>query len=332
MPIPLLVGIGYVALGAFGLTGVRKGISGVSKFNEAKAIGKKAKEAHTKALQLTDSKRKQLQERAILYGRQLASISDSLFQPLRQFLQEIGQNPRAKEIEIPNSISTDISSISDFKMQVLEPVKDFVGALTAAGVGSAASTSAVGLVTLLGSASTGTAIGTLSGAAATNATLAWLGGGSLATGGGGMAAGSIMLGGIAVAPALFIGGLILSSKGEKALTQAHEYRSKVEVANEKLKTTRVIMDKIIERTEELSSLLEQLEQKALDFFEQMDSNSFSIDDNEHIHLLQQTMLFSTAISEIMRTPILTENGNLTKASHSIQVKHTPLIEEHNNVE
>lgn len=45
-----------------------------------------------------------------------------------------------------------------------------------------------------GAASTGTAISSLSGAAATNATLAWLGGGSLAAGGGGMAAGSVVLG------------------------------------------------------------------------------------------------------------------------------------------
>lgn len=332
MPIPILVGLGYVALGAFGLTGVGKGVSGVSKLNKAKSIGKEAKEKHTNALQMTERKRKQVQKRASEYGKQLAAINDNLFKPLRQFLQEIDQNPRAKEIEIPSSISTDVSSISDFKMQVLEPVKDFMGVLTAAGVGSAASTSAVGLVTLLGSASTGTAIGTLSGAAATNATLAWLGGGSLATGGGGMAAGSIMLGGIAVAPALFIGGLILSSKGDKALTQAHLYRSEVNVANEKLKSTRVFMSKIVKRTKELSSLLKQLEAKALQFFNQLDSSSFSIDDDEHIDILQQTMLFSTAISEIMRTPILTEKGNLTKRSHSIQMKYTPLIEEQNDVE
>ena len=41
--------------------------------------------------------------------------------------------------------------------------------------------------------STGTAISALSGAAATNAALAWLGGGALAAGGGGMAAGSAFL-------------------------------------------------------------------------------------------------------------------------------------------
>jgi hypothetical protein len=41
-----------------------------------------------------------------------------------------------------------------------------------------------GGVMQLGAASTGTLISSLSGAAATNATLAWLGGGSLAAGGG----------------------------------------------------------------------------------------------------------------------------------------------------
>ena len=45
----------------------------------------------------------------------------------------------------------------------------------------------------IGAASTGTLISTLSGAAASNATLAWLGGGSLAAGGGGIAAGTMVL-------------------------------------------------------------------------------------------------------------------------------------------
>jgi hypothetical protein len=44
-----------------------------------------------------------------------------------------------------------------------------------------------------GTASTGTAIVSLSGAAATNAALAWLGGGALAAGGAGMAAGEAVM-------------------------------------------------------------------------------------------------------------------------------------------
>ena len=54
-------------------------------------------------------------------------------------------------------------------------------------------TAAMGIATTFGVASTGTAISSLSGAAATNAALAWLGGGALAAGGGGMAAGEAFL-------------------------------------------------------------------------------------------------------------------------------------------
>lgn len=69
----------------------------------------------------------------------------------------------------------------------------------AAGVGAGVAvaalgpSAAMGIATTFGVASTGTAISALSGAAATNAALAWLGGGALAAGGGGMAAGSAFL-------------------------------------------------------------------------------------------------------------------------------------------
>ena len=56
-----------------------------------------------------------------------------------------------------------------------------------------APTAAMWVATTFGTASTGTAISALSGAAATNAALAWLGGGALAAGGGGMAAGHALL-------------------------------------------------------------------------------------------------------------------------------------------
>lgn len=69
------------------------------------------------------------------------------------------------------------------------------GAGIAAGtaVASMAPTAAMWIATTFGTASTGTAISTLSGAAATNAALAWLGGGAAAAGGGGMAAGHALL-------------------------------------------------------------------------------------------------------------------------------------------
>lgn len=60
-------------------------------------------------------------------------------------------------------------------------------------VASLAPSAAMWVATTFGTASTGTAISALSGAAATSAKLAWIGGGALAAGGGGMAAGNAFL-------------------------------------------------------------------------------------------------------------------------------------------
>jgi len=95
--------------------------------------------------------------------------------------------------------------------QTLHKVERFNAGLNSAisvGVGSiAGGTMAVGawsLVTLFGSASTGTAISGLSGAAATNATMAWFGGGALTAGGAGMAGGMTVLGGIVAIPLVYV--------------------------------------------------------------------------------------------------------------------------------
>lgn len=67
-----------------------------------------------------------------------------------------------------------------------------------AGAGAAFITGAMGVATVYGTAGTGVAISSLSGAAANSAAMAWLGGGAVASGGGGMAAGAAVLTGGAV--------------------------------------------------------------------------------------------------------------------------------------
>ena len=86
-------------------------------------------------------------------------------------------------------------SACEFGERELQAARDAAGG---AGAGLAASASvafmapsaAMWVATTFGTASTGTAISTLTGVAAQNAALAWLGGGALSAGGGGMAAGN----------------------------------------------------------------------------------------------------------------------------------------------
>ena len=88
--------------------------------------------------------------------------------------------------------------------------KKSLGKIAAKGAGvvvAPALTSSI--VATVGTASTGTAISSLSGVAATNATLAWLGGGTLAAGGLGMAGGAIVLGAICIGGAVGAGRLYI---------------------------------------------------------------------------------------------------------------------------
>jgi hypothetical protein len=76
-----------------------------------------------------------------------------------------------------------------------------LGGVGGAATGAGTVAGAMVGVGAFGTASTGTAISTLSGAAAYNATLAWFGGGAMAAGGSGIALGTAVLtgGGIVVA-------------------------------------------------------------------------------------------------------------------------------------
>jgi hypothetical protein len=97
-------------------------------------------------------------------------------------------------------------------------------------VGGCGAAGAWTLVAFAGTASTGTAISTLSGVAAHNAILAWFGGGALVAGGAGMAGGMMVLGGLIAAPLV-----ILATKGAyKKADKIKKETVKVDAENQKL--------------------------------------------------------------------------------------------------
>ena len=109
-----------------------------------------------------------------------------------------------------------------------------------------------GGVMALAAASTGAPISAFSGVAAYNATMAAIGGGSLAAGGLGMAGGAAILGGVVAAPALAIAGWAFASHAEEALSKAKETREEVrqfvketDVSRGYLRDTRQYISKII---------------------------------------------------------------------------------------
>lgn len=130
-----------------------------------------------------------------------------------------------------------------------------------AGVGTALG--AWALASTLGTASTGTAIASLSGVAATNATLAWFGGGAVAAGGGGMAAGTMALGGIIALPALILTGVFSHIGAKKKIREIEEKMLEVIESIDIIKSNLLKLDLIEIRSEEIVISLE----KSIEVFE-----------------------------------------------------------------
>lgn len=171
----------------------------------------------------------------------------------------------------------------------------------------------------LGTASTGTAISGLSGIAAQNATLAWLGGGSLAAGGGGMALGGLVLGGITLVPTLLFSGFRLA-KGEKALTDALEYQSKVDITINEIVNEEEFQLKLQKRICDLGCLVEELDSKAYDILDWLSSRSFERE--RDTNRFKRLALLIKALVEIMNTPVLNGHGKINRETKILLVKYS----------
>lgn len=134
-----------------------------------------------------------------------------------------------------------INKIQNLAISATEYLTTVVGA----GVSGAAAGFAVySGVMAFAAASTGTPIAALSGAAAYNATMAAIGGGSLAAGGWGMAGGAMVLGGAVVAPLIAIAGWAYDNHAEKALNSAYQSSREVNAAVEKMNAAEAHLTKV----------------------------------------------------------------------------------------
>ena len=324
MPLPLIVMPLIWSVVAGGTATIVKGTADLYR---SKKIVESAEQKYERARGEVELKKEKILKLVNEYANHLKSVYYDTIIPFRELLEKMEKMGKMKKIKLPDGVEMHLGSLKKYEKEIFKPAEVFTSAIKAISAGGAAGASAVGLVSLFGAASTGTAISSLSGAAATNATLAWFGGGSLATGGLGMAGGTIVLGGIIAAPALLVTGFILASKGEQALTEAKKFESKVDIECKKLEEIQKYMDKIIERINELYSLATELSKRANLMISRLNSK---IDKMEFtpsfIKQFQQALLFVKALADLMRTPILNEKGKLTVGSKQLIVRYKPLCQ------
>lgn len=183
-------------------------------------------------------------------------------------------------------------------------------------------------VTAFASASTDTAISTLSGAAATNATLAFLGGGSLATGGGGMVVGAAALNFVTIGPAILVSGFVVAGQGEKAKTKALENEAAVNVAIAEAQETKAKFDAIVTRANELETLLDQLVLRASAALDRLESAPFN--PKEHAIPFQHSLTLTMAVRDVASTPVVDESGDLNEATSTVRLRYRYLLKETEN--
>ena len=309
VPLVVVVAVGVVAA-AKGMTDMVTG----------RFVAKKARRLHEAALQDLAVAQQPVHECVAAYGgRQIEAVTVTI----GQFADWIERNQMAVNRlghDPVGGIDVSIPELPEMKNEVKQARGWIKGGVAGASAAVAAPQAALLGVSAFATASTGTAISSLSGAAATNATLAWLGGGSLAVGGGGMAAGTAVLGLVAAAPAAFIGGITVAVIGSKQKTSAKRYAAEVCVACEHIRTAIDLLPRITERVSELSGVLTGLVERAGAAISSLEGLTF--DPDIHGADFQRALQLVRAIREVVNTPVLDEStGELTEVSLKIVRKY-----------
>lgn len=132
---------------------------------------------------------------------------------------------REESVDFPEFDFNEIKNVSIVAADFLGAT---VGAIGGSALAAAATSGTTAAVMALGTASTGTKIAKLSGAAATKAALAALGGGSIAAGGGGIALGTLVLNVASLGVGALVEGIAMAYAGSVAKKHADKAKDEMQ--------------------------------------------------------------------------------------------------------
>ncbi|MGP1505939.1 MAG: hypothetical protein ACTTIM_00495 [Campylobacter sp.] len=294
MPIPFILGGIAIAAGAFG---AKKGYDAYCDNEDAKSYTQRAKRIFENSQEELNDKRKATNKNLNDFGEYKKSIFEneinkflSLFSQIKNF--KVTDNT-LDEYEFQNNEI----SFEAFKKEVFN------------------------VTNLLGSMS-GSAV---AGAAATNATLAWLGGGSLAAGGFGVAGGTMVLGGLVAGPALAVAGWVLSAKAEEAKNEAYSNLEKARSIKAINDTIILKLNKIVKMSNAVRQTIQTLNNLAFkSLLIELELFLIKKSDHNYNHFSEDEKEFANKIFNVAKTiknllvvPILTKDGEIDKKVQSV---------------
>ncbi|WQY60209.1 glycine zipper family protein [Helicobacter pylori] len=317
MPLPfILAGVALVAAGY----GVKKGIDALDADCEADEFIKKAESLKEEATKRLESAQSDCKLAFARFGeKKLRVLSHSV----SNFLDHFHRLNRSR-------ITIEGINIQDIQHQVSDARKitnqyremdffDVSGAVIGSAIGGVlVAYGAYTGVGMLASTAGGVAIAELSGVAATNATLDWLGGGALSVGGFGMVGGMAVLGGLVAGPALAILGAISADEMEKKRDDTKAYLSQVEAAVKKadamidnLQAVRKMADLFTKQITKLDVLFFSLSQDAIATMKKhhYDTSLYNQKEKDQLCVTVSTL---SSLSTFLKVPIMDKHQKLNK--------------------
>lgn len=329
MPLPFILGGLAIASVA---TGVKKSYDGYQDKSEADDLLKQAKSIYENAQECIDTAQEQCMSSLEKIGNLYLDIGQDFneFRTLAQSLiDQVEKNSNIHlDVNIPQLAQAKIDSIA-FNAAT------FASKMAGGAVAGAASAYAVyGGVMSLAAASTGTAISSLSGVAAYNATLAAIGGGSIASGGFGMAVGAKILGGVVAAPIALAAGFAYASYGAEALKKAREslkeaqnYAFKSNAVQSKLTATKSYIDLIEGRVSilyaQFQTYLEDL--KIVELMVRRGKQNDLAQQQEILRVIENGYAMAAILANIITTPLFKVKKDDMDNSNLFDENNAPIL-------
>lgn len=317
--IPIILGVAAAGTGIAGICKGGKAIADNSKANDVNERARRLQEYITKRLREARDKSKKQLERLGAKKLHVCEVTVGKFVTLFEMIKniELGESEGMDEL---GKFKIDRQSFAELKEISILAGSFAKGTLGGAVAGGAVAFGAYSAAGAFAAASTGTAIAGLSGAAATNATLAFFGGGALAAGGLGVAGGMAILGGVVAGPALLVLGAVMGSKASENLDNAYSNLAKVQEAEAEVNVLVTACNGIANRADLFTRALVRLDLLVIPQIDALaktiktegaDYAKYSAPARKGVAMLLSTM---KAIKAILDTPLLTDKGALTEES------------------
>ena len=316
----------------FVVPAVATGVAGAGKTAKGFLDNRKANQITDDANTRVESARNNLERSRKLCAESLSDLGEEkLFVLNNSIAGFISSFEQIKNLELTESLGLEelrklrVDKESMAELKEMQQFAATVAGGVSAGVAGGALTAfgAYNAAMAFGAASTGTAISTLSGAAATNATLAFFGGGSLAAGGAGMAGGMMVLGGLVAGPALLVMGLITGKKADEKLEVALANSAQADEICQELENAAFQCDAIRRRSSMFYAFLARLDARlmplvfSLEDVLKNEGTDYSLYSPEAKRTVLRAATMAGTVKSLLDTPILTEEGAITVESEKL---------------